>query len=55
LSDVAADTRLIPDYPALSESLWRRGFATVRNMESDGAISCSGTRVAYFRGGEPFA
>ena len=36
MSDVAADTRLMRDYPALSESLWRAASQQLRNMASVG-------------------
>src|SRR2546423_3059343 len=36
MSDVAADPRLIRDYPALSESLWRSAFARQRLSRSTG-------------------
>jgi xanthine dehydrogenase YagS FAD-binding subunit len=55
MSDVAADTRLIRDYPALSESLWRAASQQLRNMASVGGNLLQRTRCAYFRGGEPFA
>src|SRR5262245_20322259 len=55
MSDVAADSRLIRDYPALSESLWRAASQQLRNMASVGGNLLQRTRCAYFRGGEPFA
>lgn len=55
MSDVAADQRLINDYPALSESLWRAASQQLRNMASLGGNVLQRTRCAYFRGGEPFA
>jgi len=55
MSDVAADARLIRDYPALSESLWRAASQQLRNMASLGGNLLQRTRCAYFRGGEPFA
>jgi xanthine dehydrogenase YagS FAD-binding subunit len=55
MSDVAADPRLIRDYPALSESLWRAASQQLRNMASLGGNLLQRTRCAYFRGGEPFA
>src|ERR1700704_5628790 len=54
MSDVAADPRLIRDYPALSESLWRAASQQLRNMASLGGNLLQRTRCAYFRGGEPF-
>jgi xanthine dehydrogenase YagS FAD-binding subunit len=36
MSDVAADTRLAREYPALSESLWRAASQQLRNMASLG-------------------
>jgi len=55
MSDVAADQRLVADYPALSESLWRAASQQLRNMASLGGNVLQRTRCAYFRGGEPFA
>src|SRR3981189_2208818 len=55
MSDVAADPRLIRDYPALSESLWRGGSQQLRKMASPCGNLLQRTRCAYFRGGEPFA
>lgn len=55
MSDVAADPRLVADYPALSESLWRAASQQLRNMASLGGNVLQRTRCAYFRGGEPFA
>jgi len=55
MSDVAADTKLTCDYPALSESLWKAASQQIRNMASLGGNLLQRTRCAYFRGGEPFA
>src|SRR6516162_4953772 len=55
MSDVAEDLRLMRDYPALSESLWRAASQQLRNMASLGGNLLQRTRCAYFRGGEPFA
>jgi len=55
MSDVAADSRLLRDYPALSESLWMAASQQLRNMASLGGNLLQRTRCAYFRGGEPFA
>ena len=55
MSDVAADPRLVRDYPALSESLLRAASQQLRNMASLGGNLLQRTRCAYFRGGEPFA
>lgn len=55
MSDVAADERLVRDYPALSEALWRAASQQLRNMASLGGNVLQRTRCAYFRGGEPFA
>jgi xanthine dehydrogenase YagS FAD-binding subunit len=55
MSDVAADPRLVHDYPALSESLWRAASQQLRNMATVGGNLLQRTRCAYFRGGEPFA
>jgi xanthine dehydrogenase YagS FAD-binding subunit len=55
MSDLSADPRLIREYPALSESLWRAASQQLRNMASVGGNLLQRTRCAYFRGGEPFA
>jgi xanthine dehydrogenase YagS FAD-binding subunit len=55
MSDVAADPRLVRDYPALSESLWKAASQQLRNMASVGGNLLQRTRCAYFRFGEPFA
>ena len=55
MSDVAADGRLVRDYPALSESLWKAASQQLRNMASLGGNLLQRTRCAYFRGGEPLA
>jgi xanthine dehydrogenase YagS FAD-binding subunit len=55
MSEVAADPRLMTDYPALSESLWGAASQQLRNMASVGGNLLQRTRCAYFRGGEPFA
>ena len=55
MSDVAADPRLVSDYPALSESLWKAASQQLRNMASVGGNLLQRTRCAYFRFGEPFA
>lgn len=55
MSDVAADHRVLRDYPALSESLWKAASQQLRNMASLGGNLLQRTRCAYFRGGEPFA
>ena len=55
MSDVAADPRLVRDYPALSESLLQAASQQLRNMASLGGNLLQRTRCAYFRGGEPFA
>jgi xanthine dehydrogenase YagS FAD-binding subunit len=54
MSDVAADPRIISDYPALSESLWRAASQQLRNMATVGGNLLQRTRCAYFRFGEPF-
>jgi xanthine dehydrogenase YagS FAD-binding subunit len=54
MSDVAEDPRVIRDYPALSESLWKAASQQVRNMASIGGNLLQRTRCAYFRFGEPF-
>src|SRR5262245_13880031 len=36
MSDVSADERLVREYPALSESLWRAASEQLRNMASLG-------------------
>ncbi|PDQ22729.1 FAD-binding molybdopterin dehydrogenase [Mesorhizobium sanjuanii] len=55
MSDVAADPRLVRDYPAISESLWRAASQQLRNMASLGGNLLQRTRCPYFRGGEPYA
>ena len=55
MSDVAADPRLVREYPALSESLWRAASQQLRNMATIGGNLLQRTRCAYFRFGEPFA
>ncbi len=55
MSDVAADPRLIREYPALSELLWRAASQQLRNMASFGGNLLQRTRCAYFRFGDPFA
>jgi xanthine dehydrogenase YagS FAD-binding subunit len=55
MSDVAADPKLIADYPALSESLWRAASQQLRNMATLGGNLLQRTRCAYFRFGPPFA
>lgn len=54
MSDVASDPRLVRDYPALSESLWKAASQQLRNMASLGGNLLQRTRCAYFRFGEPF-
>jgi xanthine dehydrogenase YagS FAD-binding subunit len=54
MSDVAADPRLVREYPALSESLWKAASQQLRNMATVGGNLLQRTRCAYFRGGEPF-
>ncbi|MBB5696422.1 FAD binding domain-containing protein [Muricoccus pecuniae] len=55
MSDVAADPRLVRDYPVLSEALWKAASQQLRNMASLGGNLLQRTRCAYFRNGEPFA
>lgn len=55
MSDVAADPRLVREYPAISESLWRAASQQLRNMSSLGGNLLQRTRCPYFRGGEPYA
>jgi xanthine dehydrogenase YagS FAD-binding subunit len=55
MSDVAADRRLVRNYPALSESLWRAASQQLRNMATVGGNLLQRTRCPYFRGGEPFS
>jgi xanthine dehydrogenase YagS FAD-binding subunit len=55
MSDVAADPRLVREYPAISESLWRAASQQLRNMATLGGNLLQRTRCAYFRFGEPFA
>jgi len=54
MSDVAADARLVRDYPAISESLWRAASQQLRNMATLGGNLLQRTRCAYFRGGDTF-
>jgi xanthine dehydrogenase YagS FAD-binding subunit len=54
MSDVAADERVVSEYPALSESLWQAASQQLRNMATVGGNLLQRTRCAYFRGGEPF-
>ncbi len=51
MSDVAADPRLVKDYPALSESLAKAASQQLRNMARVGPNLLQRTRCAYFRGG----
>ncbi len=55
MSDVAADMRLIEQYPALSESLWKAASQQLRNMATVGGNLLQRTRCNYFRTGAPFA
>ncbi|WP_043358833.1 xanthine dehydrogenase family protein subunit M [Belnapia sp. F-4-1] len=54
MSDVAADPRLVAEYPVLSDALWKAASQQLRNMASLGGNLLQRTRCAYFRGGEPF-
>jgi xanthine dehydrogenase YagS FAD-binding subunit len=54
MSDVAAEPRIMADYPALSESLWRAASQQLRNMATVAGNLLQRTRCAYFRFGEPF-
>src|SRR5262249_59123320 len=49
MSDVAADERLMRDYPALAESLWMAASPQLRNMASLGGNLLQRTRCGYFR------
>lgn len=55
MSDVAADARLVSEFPVLSEALWKAASQQIRNMASLGGNLLQRTRCAYFRHGEPFA
>ncbi len=55
MGDVAADARLLRDYPALAESLNKAASQQLRNMARLGGNLLQRTRCAYFRAGEPFA
>jgi xanthine dehydrogenase YagS FAD-binding subunit len=55
MKDVSADAKLVRDYPALSESLWRAASQQLRGMATVGGNLLQRTRCAYFRGGEPYA
>jgi len=50
MSDVAADPRLIRDYPALSESLWRAASQQLRNMASLGGNLLQRTALRLLSG-----
>jgi xanthine dehydrogenase YagS FAD-binding subunit len=54
MSDVAAHSQIVAEYPAISESLWRAASQQIRNMATLGGNLLQRTRCAYFRGGEPF-
>jgi xanthine dehydrogenase YagS FAD-binding subunit len=54
MSDVAAHPRIVAEYPALSESLWRAASQQLRNMATLAGNLLQRTRCAYFRGGAPF-
>jgi xanthine dehydrogenase YagS FAD-binding subunit len=54
MSDVAADSRLLEDYPALAESLTKAASQQLRNMARVGPNLLQRTRCAYFRGGETY-
>jgi xanthine dehydrogenase YagS FAD-binding subunit len=54
MSDVAGHPRVMAEYPALSESLWRAASQQLRNMATLGGNLLQRTRCAYFRGSEPF-
>lgn len=54
MSDVAEDERLVRDYPALSEALWKAASQQLRNMATLGGNLLQRTRCPYFRGGAPF-
>lgn len=54
MSDVAADERLVRDYPALAESLQKAASQQLRNMATLGGNLLQRTRCPYFRAGEPF-
>lgn len=55
MSDVAEDARLVREYPALSEALWKAASQQLRNMASLGGNLLQRTRCSYFRHGAPFA
>ncbi len=55
MSDVATHRRLVSDYPALSESLWKAASQQLRNMATVGGNLLQRTRCNYFRTGAPFA
>jgi xanthine dehydrogenase YagS FAD-binding subunit len=55
MSAVADDRRLVREYPALSESMWRAASQQLRNMATVGGNLLQRTRCPYFRGGAPFA
>src|SRR5260370_3209323 len=55
MSDVAADPRLIRDYPALSESLWRAPAQPPRKFASPCGHLLPRPRCAFLPGGAPVA
>lgn len=55
MSEAAQDKRIIQDYPALSEALWKAASEQLRNMASLGGNLLQRTRCGYFRHGEPYA
>lgn len=55
MSEAASNKRIIQDYPALSEVLWKAASEQLRNMASLGGNLLQRTRCGYFRHGEPYA
>ncbi len=54
MADVAENSVVRRDYPALSESLWRAASQQLRNMATVGGNLLQRTRCSYFRGGSAF-
>jgi len=54
MADVASNERVVREYPALSESLWKAASQQLRNMATVGGNLLQRTRCGYFRGGEPY-
>jgi xanthine dehydrogenase YagS FAD-binding subunit len=55
MRDLAENTALQQEYPALTESLWKAASQQLRNMATVGGNLLQRTRCSYFRGGPEFA